>query len=504
MQSRPWDSRTFSIHPVCNPNLGAAEAYHFLVFFTPPKRFAAHLNRYTQKLTIIFVAARRLRNNKEYGGLSGMDVVIDNVNLSGIIRAAQRSQESADDSDLTDLDSDNDSDEPSPKAAESRPNVDNPVFTPLAQLAGKTYVPRVPAVQKAKERSKRDKKRAKEQNVEERLTKACAEHHIQRTKSLSHSIQSNFTIPGGVWTGPKLTQDGRVYTKKEAMAAEPGMRYVPWDGTETKLVRTQEYGLALLGGRPSSPKWMEDMSEAGRLLDWAEHNLRFPKSCNTHRRGDYENIRMGISYGGGQTEPGNLVNTRHNEEILQVLRDSPAVQHVAGYADYLMKTYYKDLHTLYTNVQEKLQVDNPGLVQNFANCCFAACTFNFGKAVTRRHTDYLNLLFGMCAVLPFGNYNYEKGGHLILWDLKLVIQFPPGTIILLPSAMIEHSNVSIGKDERRSSITFYSAAGLFRWVSNGFVSDNEFRERASVKLRRQWTDYRDELWRTGLDLITLS
>ncbi|KAL0058611.1 hypothetical protein AAF712_014707 [Marasmius tenuissimus] len=453
--------------------------------------------------------SHRLRNNKEYGGLSGMDVVIDHIDLSDIIHSTQRSQESADDSDLTDLDSDNsdDSDKPTQKAAKPRPNVNNIVLTPLVQLASKTYVPWVSSERKytpdmtqpakkqkldkkkAKERSKKDEKRAKDQNAKECSTKVCAECHIQRTKSLSHSIQSDFTIPSGVWTGPKLAQDGRVYTKKEAMAAEPGMRYIPWDGSETKLVRTQEHGLALLGGRPSSPKWMEDTTEAGRLLDWAEQNLCFPKSCNTHCCGDYNNIRMGILYGGGQTEPGNLINSRHNEEILQVLRDSPAVQHVAGYADYLMKTYYKDLHTLYTNVQEKLQVNNSGLVQNFANCCFAACTFNFGKAVTRRHTDYLNLLFGMCAVLPIGNYNFEKGGHLILWDLKLVIQFPPSTIILLPSAMIEHSNVLIGKDERWSSITFYSAAGLFRWVCNRFMSDNEFCERASVKVRRQWTTY---------------
>ncbi|KAJ8072820.1 hypothetical protein PM082_016379 [Marasmius tenuissimus] len=453
-----------------------------------------------------------------------MDVVVNDVDLQDILCSAQRSQESAEDSDLTDLDSDDNDDvapEPSPKPAKSQPDSNKLVLTPIAQLAGKKYTPRVPTERqymldmtqpakkqkldkkKAKERSKRDEKRAKDQNEEERSTKACAERHIQQTKSSTHSIQSDFAIPGGVWTGPKLAKDGRVYTKKEAMAAQPGMRYIPWDGTETKLVRTKEHGLALLGGRPSSPKWMEDTTEAGQLLDWAEQKLRFPKSPD-NRRGNYDNIRMGISYGGGQTEPGNLVNSRHNEEILQVLRESPAVQHVAGYADYLMKTYYKDLHTLYANVQEKLQVDNPGLVQNFANCCFAACTFNFGKAVTRRHTDYLNLLFGMCAVLPIGNYNFEKGGHLILWDLKLVIQFPPGTIILLPSAMIEHSNVSIGKGERRSSITFYSAAGLFRWVCNGFVSDNEFCERASVKMRRQWATYRDSLWKTGLDLLALS
>jgi hypothetical protein len=42
---------------------------------------------------------------------------------------------------------------------------------------------------------------------------------------------------------------------------------------------------------------------------------------------------------------------------------------------------------------------------------------------------------------------------------------------LIPSAILRHSNVGIGPNERRYSFTQYSAAGLFRWVSNGFRSD---------------------------------
>ncbi|KAJ8073037.1 hypothetical protein PM082_019905 [Marasmius tenuissimus] len=398
-----------------------------------------------------YLPARRLRNNKEYGCIWGEDVVVDHVNLSDILCSAQKIQESTDESDLTDYSTDNDEvneiqtvNRPTPKSTEPKimKTVSPPVATPLRQLAGMTYSPRVPTERKytanmaqpakkrklekkrTKDRSKRDAERARVQNEEERSTKSCAQRHIARTLSSSHTIQSEYDIPKGVWTGPRLGENSRAYTKDEALAAEPGMRYIPWDGRETKLVRTSEHRLALLGGRPNNGKWMEYMAEVLRLLEWAHDNIHFLKAQKPTRRGDYDNIRTGVSYGGGQTEPGNLVNSKHNEEILQVLRDSEAIQQVAGYADYLMKTYFRDLHTLYTNVQEKLQVDNPELVQNFARCCFAACTFNFGQAVTRRHTDYLNLLFGLCAVLPVGSYNPEEGGHLILWGLRLVIEFP--------------------------------------------------------------------------------
>lgn len=73
-----------------------------------------------------------------------------------------------------------------------------------------------------------------------------------------------------------------------------------------------------------------------------------------------------------------------------------------------------------------------------------------------------------------GTYDYKKGGHLILWDCHLVIEFPPGCTILLPSAILTHSNVEILPGEKRYSFTQYNAGGLFRWVENGFQKSSDF------------------------------
>jgi hypothetical protein len=120
-------------------------------------------------------------------------------------------------------------------------------------------------------------------------------------------------------------------------------------------------------------------------------------------------------------------------------------------------------------------VDNdPSLERNFEPgvSCFAACTFNLGlQTTTLRHRDNKNLLEGMCGVACLGNHDPTKGGHLVLWDLGLVIEFPAGSTILLLSATLEHSNVPIQPGETRCSFVQYSAAGLFRWVENGFCSD---------------------------------
>ncbi|KDR65473.1 hypothetical protein GALMADRAFT_81821 [Galerina marginata CBS 339.88] len=103
------------------------------------------------------------------------------------------------------------------------------------------------------------------------------------------------------------------------------------------------------------------------------------------------------------------------------------------------------------------------------NTPWAATTFNFGPETTCfRHADYGNLAFGWCSVTALGEYDHTKGGHLILWDMRLVIQFPPGSTILIPSCAISHSNARIQKGENRYSFTQYSAGGIFRWVDNDF------------------------------------
>ncbi|KAJ3817837.1 hypothetical protein EV361DRAFT_788150, partial [Lentinula raphanica] len=100
-----------------------------------------------------------------------------------------------------------------------------------------------------------------------------------------------------------------------------------------------------------------------------------------------------------------------------------------------------------------------------------------------------------------GSFDYKKGGHLVLWDLKLVIEFPPGSTAIFPSALLKHSNTSIQPSERRYSMTFYSASGLFRWRHNNYMSDKDILSGAPKDVLSKWREHRENLWRTGLDLL---
>lgn len=90
--------------------------------------------------------------------------------------------------------------------------------------------------------------------------------------------------------------------------------------------------------------------------------------------------------------------------------------------------------------------------------------------MTFLHADSGNSAGGLCAVTNAGNFDPKLGGHLILWNFKLVIEFPPGSTILLPSASVTHGNTPIQPGESRYSFTQYCAGGLFRWVEYGLQS----------------------------------
>ena len=52
----------------------------------------------------------------------------------------------------------------------------------------------------------------------------------------------------------------------------------------------------------------------------------------------------------------------------------------------------------------------------------------------------------------------------------MIIEFHPGSTILIPSAIVTHFNMPVGENETRFSFTQYTAGGLFGWVDNKFMT----------------------------------
>lgn len=103
--------------------------------------------------------------------------------------------------------------------------------------------------------------------------------------------------------------------------------------------------------------------------------------------------------------------------------------------------------------------------------------FNLGnKVVTKKHIDTQNCPFGWCTITALGDFDATKGGHIILWDLGIIIEFSAGACVCLPSALITHSNIPTGDGEVRMSFTQYCAGEIFRHIENGFRTDKNLEE----------------------------
>ena len=110
-------------------------------------------------------------------------------------------------------------------------------------------------------------------------------------------------------------------------------------------------------------------------------------------------------------------------------------------------------------------------------------SYNFGPdTATYEHLDFQNYAGGFCVVTALGSFDSTLGGHLFVRELGLVAEFPAGSSILLPSAVLHHGNIPINltQGEYRGSVTQYCAGGLIRWDDQGCqvqddMSDGEYK-----------------------------
>ncbi|KAJ3871525.1 hypothetical protein F5051DRAFT_313881, partial [Lentinula edodes] len=187
-------------------------------------------------------------------------------------------------------------------------------------------------------------------------------------------------------------------------------------------------------------------------------------------RGDFAYRTVGFGYGNGRKQPLNYrVNGDANQRAVGELLKNPAIRRIAGFQKSIFNCYAHKTYVEYQTTNEELLRHHPHLRPNFPGTPYAALTVNAGpQSYSPPHKDPDNVVHGWCADTALGKFNPDKGGHLVLWDLGLVIRFPPGSTILFPSSLITHSTIPIQEGETRYAFIQYSSGGLFRWRANGF------------------------------------
>jgi len=231
---------------------------------------------------------------------------------------------------------------------------------------------------------------------------------------------------------------------------------------KTRLILDKEgWIIAALVGQPDDPKWRDVVGDAAEVMQevqrlGADMDLFTDKNLH-HRQGEFLVIPVGVSFGGGQTVssphrfheafllkiftlqvPGNLVHTKAMRRLIQRLLLSHSIQCIMGFQSSMSSSACTFTQLDLVQTLKVLFGQHPHLEHIFSNSMFPAVSFNCGpRTVSLDHTDHGNLSHGLCALTALGAYDHTRGGHLILFGLKLAIQFPVGSTALIPSGCMD-------------------------------------------------------------------
>ncbi|KAF8328034.1 hypothetical protein F5887DRAFT_898068 [Amanita rubescens] len=271
------------------------------------------------------------------------------------------------------------------------------------------------------------------------------------------------------------------------------------------LVDKDRYVIGVLYGWPKKHRgWKKVQKHALKALNKASaYFTRRPTA--PHRRGTFPSIAHGISYGGGQPEPRHLSHSEATNGVLNRLLNKKSIQRICSNASHGFMAYGQRNYEYMRATVDAIKTNSPSLKRPYDSHVgvYPCRSFNLGKqSVSYPHVDVLNLAQSWCSITPVGSFDPKMGGHLVLKELGLVVEFPHGSTVLIPSALITHSNTAIRSHETRYSIVQYAAGGLFRWTENGFMNDDEWEKAATVEQVECREEDKKQRWKRALAAFT--
>ncbi|KAG9044754.1 hypothetical protein FS837_007578 [Tulasnella sp. UAMH 9824] len=205
---------------------------------------------------------------------------------------------------------------------------------------------------------------------------------------------------------------------------------------------------------------------------------------------------------GGETRPLNKQQTQRERDARQEFLLQPEYVETAKILQDSWQTWAPDIHRDYEGCHNAITSHDPSLnrvcpAESGVNLPFASLTANLGpQTVCEKHRDVKNRANGgVCAVKTLGKYDWQRGGHIVLHELGLVVEMKPGDVLFFPSAVITHSTIPIFDSETRYSLVWYSAGGLFCWKDANFQTHTDWKWHSPEEYRkhkkggeRRWND----------------
>ncbi|KAJ7099321.1 hypothetical protein B0H15DRAFT_771439 [Mycena belliarum] len=303
--------------------------------------------------------------------------------------------------------------------------------------------------------------------------------------------------------GVKIVKwDGRYATRSPASLSPTILHRCP-----LVIVDKDQRIVGVFVGKPADPQWdSEVIPGACRAMERASREAKATdaRASAPHRRGKFTAISSGVSFGGGQKVPGNLVHPKWRQRLIARLLKNKYIRRIAGFQSSAFAYWAPKVYKEYADTLQQLFTEYPGLEHNFRNSIFPAVTFNCSPdSVSLSHVDFNNNPAGWCAITSGGRFDHTSGAHLHMSPFKVAVEFPSGSTSLILSGAIEHGNTPILDGETRFSMTQYAAGGLFRWVKYGFKSAKALLAmKGGKQIRAAYDGEAGSRWEQALNLFS--
>ncbi|KAL0571199.1 hypothetical protein V5O48_010764 [Marasmius crinis-equi] len=306
----------------------------------------------------------------------------------------------------------------------------------------------------------------------------------------------------GGFIGRDLVHSSQKARDVDWYRSQPDWNYVKWDGSHALVVVDEEDRIFLAGlKKVKDPEFDQHMDDVALLLeDTRTTKLVIKRQDTSHLRGEgFVAAATGWSMGQGQQK---VTHTAGKHEfVMQQLIEQPCMKRLASAQDAGFACWSYKNYRLYKESMDELKSTIADFKPNFERSNFACITCNFGPQVcTSCHNDAKNCPHSMCAITAVGVFDPMKGGHLVLPDLKIILEFPSGCTILLPSAILRHQNTPVQPGETRYSVTQYSAGGIFRFQEYGNRTEEQLRHQ-DPSLYEKVMSERKGRWRKMADMF---
>ncbi|KAF8177220.1 hypothetical protein BJ912DRAFT_857008, partial [Pholiota molesta] len=258
--------------------------------------------------------------------------------------------------------------------------------------------------------------------------------------------------------------------------------------------------IAHIAGALQDATYYKDAQDLFKIIVEESKLDTFSKGELNHKRGNFPAVNFGFTLPNGFKHPINLDYRRHQEKIDRI-RGCLGFRRISAFQNAAFAFWNPGVYEYQKTRVEQLLAYDPTLKRTSPMTIFPTTACNFHNVCCDKHHDTQNCPFGWCAITALGEFDHTVGGHLILWELKLIIEFPHGYTVLIPSATITHSNIPVADGDVRVSVTQYCSGNIFRYVENGFRTDKSLREEDRPRYDRMH-GLKDQLWKMSLGLLS--